>query len=423
MASKLRIFISSTMDDLGNERRAVAHQLRSMGIEPVYAEEISPDGRSSWEALVDEIKQSHIFVLLLGERYGTEPSTGYGGGTGYSVTHLEFITARESKKLILPFFKVLDSTVQPNIKRNALRTEVSDWGEGVGVQSFEWADDLAQKLAASITRLWTNALLKHIVRESSPANVDKPGRANNLAVTSRVIARTEEVLIAGAGMSISAGYPTALLLMGILAKDLWSTPFELQDLLPYKFSELATYYEIQLGRIKLERRIQEALDTPNAVAPTYAHLSAVRLFKNIITTNHDRLFELACESQNLPFRVINPFDELSSNIYSGVTIFKIVGTADTEGSLVLTEEDLDRAARKQCFSLVKKIVENNEILVIGHSLRDGNIRDILKGRDRQHAATFVSPKTTNLNEIVLTPFGFQHLESTADEYFNSIRSK
>ena len=38
MASKLRIFISSTMKDLANERDEVTRRLRSLNFEPVNAE-------------------------------------------------------------------------------------------------------------------------------------------------------------------------------------------------------------------------------------------------------------------------------------------------------------------------------------------------------------------------------------------------
>src|SRR5688572_15398796 len=107
MPSKVRVFISSTMEDLANERQAVVQQVRGLGLEPVNAEGLLPNGATSWNLLADEIQASHIFVLILGDRYGWIPTTGYGAGLGKGVTHLETDLARAAKIPILPFMKKL----------------------------------------------------------------------------------------------------------------------------------------------------------------------------------------------------------------------------------------------------------------------------------------------------------------------------
>ena len=70
MSTRLRVFISSTMKDLGDARRAVVARLRSLNLEPVNAENLHPDGGSSWEVIRTEIDESHLFILLSGETYG-----------------------------------------------------------------------------------------------------------------------------------------------------------------------------------------------------------------------------------------------------------------------------------------------------------------------------------------------------------------
>ena len=67
MPQKLRVFISSTMEDLANEREAVVARLKAFNLEPVNAEGLLPTGETSWNVIEDEIRSSHIFVLILGE--------------------------------------------------------------------------------------------------------------------------------------------------------------------------------------------------------------------------------------------------------------------------------------------------------------------------------------------------------------------
>lgn len=408
------------MEDLGNERRAVVQQLLSMGIEPINAEDMSPTGRPSWDTIRSEIEQCHLFVLILGDRYGWEPDIGYGAGTGLSVTHLELQAAREGSKLVLAFMKKLRYGAEVDIKRDSLRKEVSDWATGVFRQDFEWADELARKVGASVTSLFTDALHKQLVRRADETSgLSTLVLAAPRAGTSMLKSSTEKVLLAGAGMSIAAGYPTALLLMGILANDLWGQQQDASQLMAYNFSELAAYYEAVVGRKALESRITEVIDTPQAVLPTPAHIKAVRAFRNIVTTNYDRLFERACELQGLTFRVVYPFDAAPDDEFDGLTIYKLVGSAMAPHTLILTSDDLLRVVQGQVFAKVQNLIAQNEIVVIGHSLRDGNVQILLKHRDAKHEAVYVSPSTADMEDMVLSRYGFKRVRATADDFMST----
>ena len=54
MPGRLRVFLSSTMEDLENERDMVVAQLEQSNFEPVNAETILPSGATSWERISDE---------------------------------------------------------------------------------------------------------------------------------------------------------------------------------------------------------------------------------------------------------------------------------------------------------------------------------------------------------------------------------
>jgi len=422
--TKLRAFISSTMEDLGNERRAVVQQLRSMGIEPVNAEDMPPDGRSSWETIHAEIDQAHLFILILGDRYGWEPDIGYGAGSGLSVTHLELQVARAKSKLVLAFVKKLRYGAAVDVKRDAMRREVSDWANGVFRQEFDWADQLAGKVGESVTKLWTDALLKQLVRSADTTPViQSPTPRPSSALAFPEPGTLTKVLLAGAGLSISAGYPTALLLMGIMANDLWGVQPESSELFRHSFSELAAFYEATRGRQALEQRIVQTLDTPHAVVPTPAHMRAVLAFRSIVTTNYDGLFERACELQGIAWRVVHPSDDVPHEPFEGLTLYKIVGSASAPQTLTLTTEDLRRAANGSVFARVKWLFEQNELVVIGHSLRDENVQQLLANRNPQREAIYVSPSTAITDEIVIAQYGLKRMHATADEFFGVSQSR
>src|ERR1044072_6970485 len=99
MGAKIKNFFSSTMKDLENERLMVEQKIREIDFEPVNAENWLPSGGNSWLKIQEEINSSHIFVLIIGERYGWIPPE----GAGRCVTHLEVLKDRESGLSILPF--------------------------------------------------------------------------------------------------------------------------------------------------------------------------------------------------------------------------------------------------------------------------------------------------------------------------------
>jgi hypothetical protein len=131
MPGRLRIFISSTMEDLENERDMVRDQLERANFEPVNAEGILPNGATSWDRISQEIETCHVFLLISGVRYGWVPTAGPLSSKKVSVTHGEYLAARELGLPVLPFFKILkygsDSNSEDAKARDAFRREVGEW--------------------------------------------------------------------------------------------------------------------------------------------------------------------------------------------------------------------------------------------------------------------------------------------------------
>lgn len=85
-----RVFISSVMEGLGAERRAVAAAVREVGAEPVWFEEFGARDQDAEQAYLSEVDMSDLYVGILGSRYG-----GQDPHSGYSATHAEYLRAVE----------------------------------------------------------------------------------------------------------------------------------------------------------------------------------------------------------------------------------------------------------------------------------------------------------------------------------------
>jgi hypothetical protein len=68
---KYTVFVSSTHDDLKDEREAVADQLLKLGHIPCGMEQFSADTRRGWEIITQTIDICDYYVLVVAGRYGS----------------------------------------------------------------------------------------------------------------------------------------------------------------------------------------------------------------------------------------------------------------------------------------------------------------------------------------------------------------
>lgn len=423
MGGKFQVFISSTMEDLGNERRAVVDQLLLMGIEPINAEEIPPTGSSSWNTIQKAIESCHLVILILGDRHGWIPDSGYGFGKGKSVTQLEIDYARSLHKPIIPFVKSSTSARISDPNRDAFINEIKAWDGGYFVRTFTWANELGKHVRDSITKLWVERFeSSNPSRSTRDAIEDRRASRIKYGQGNEVVSISSSTMMAGAGLSIAAGYPSAVLLMGILSNDLWKEQPDPAALASYGFGEMASYYASIFGRSRLVRRVGEALLTPQIVTPTLAHSRAVRVFKNIVTSNYDRLFEEACEADGLRYRVVTPGPKVIPVNFDGLSLYKIAGTIDDPATLALTVEEQEAATKSPSLAAVPSLLAEDGLVIVGLSLRDHNVQQLLKERRRTSSAFYVSPSTSPLNELMHYRYGLVHVDATADEFFSPYRT-
>ena len=98
---KLQVFVSSTFNDLIEERQAAVEAILSAGHIPAGMELFAAGDETQMEVIRRWINESDIFLLILGGRYGSvEPKS------GKSYIHLEYEYALELGK---PLFSIVIS--------------------------------------------------------------------------------------------------------------------------------------------------------------------------------------------------------------------------------------------------------------------------------------------------------------------------
>lgn len=111
MEKKYQIFISSTYEDLKEAREKVRDAILSMMHFPIGMEMFSAGDEEQWEIIQETINSSDYYVLIVGQRYGSEIETGEDAGISY--TEKEYRYAKEQKVPILAF--ILDDNAHITI--------------------------------------------------------------------------------------------------------------------------------------------------------------------------------------------------------------------------------------------------------------------------------------------------------------------
>lgn len=172
MEKKYQIFISSTYEDLKEERRKVQDTILSMYQFPIGMEMFSAADEEQWEIIQETIDSSDYYVLIIGHRYGSIIENGEYAGISY--TQKEYRYAAEKQIPILAFLidssvAVIPEKMEQNMnKRKKLDAFIEEVKKGRTVQWWTSKEDLANKVM--------NSLNKQFVRGKRPGWV----RANGL---------------------------------------------------------------------------------------------------------------------------------------------------------------------------------------------------------------------------------------------------
>jgi 6-phosphogluconolactonase/glucosamine-6-phosphate isomerase/deaminase len=151
---KLRIFISSTIRDLTDERSLLRLTLDGAKYFHVFISESGTGYGSSCDVCMKEIENCDIFVLIIGEKYGYIPKEDLSHKTPYdgriSATKGEFLKARSLQKPILVFAK---EGVSREKKEEMFFRELSEFIDGEFLTRFSTKEDLGVRLHDDLSKL------------------------------------------------------------------------------------------------------------------------------------------------------------------------------------------------------------------------------------------------------------------------------
>ncbi len=147
------IYISSTYEDLKAERQKAIDAVRRLGHRPVAMEDYTAANDRPPDKCMQDVRACHAYVGIFAWRYGSIPK-----GCNQSITHLEYLEAREAGKPCLIF--LLDEEAPwprkyvsrgPELEKiESLRAELQ---ANHTVSRFHDASDLATLVTAAVSGL------------------------------------------------------------------------------------------------------------------------------------------------------------------------------------------------------------------------------------------------------------------------------
>jgi hypothetical protein len=161
----MKIYVSSTYEDLKEFRRAIYGQLRKLRIDTVAMEDYVAGEKRPLDKCLDDVANSDIYVGIFAWRYGYIPKEG--NPESRSITELEYRAAGEHSKERLVFLLREDAPWTPSLMDT--HTKDGDSGQQIerlreelctrhGVGFFSTPDELAKEVSAAVS----NVLLRRL---------------------------------------------------------------------------------------------------------------------------------------------------------------------------------------------------------------------------------------------------------------------
>ena len=185
------------------------------------------------------------------------------------------------------------------------------------------------------------------------------------------------VLLFGAGSSIPSGAPSVPDIRSHLARKF---AIDMDDL---TLAELTDIIGNRHSRSELIASIRELFE---GLRPTGGLLSLPRFkWRSIFTTNYDDLIEQVFRRANEPLSVYASNFDFGIRDVPGLRLMKLHGTIDKDVSdggksrLIITESDYDltKEFREYLFDALKRDLAGANLIIVGHSLADPDIREIV----------------------------------------------
>lgn len=164
MTRQLRIFISSTFQDLQTYRQSVLNSILSLGEHGDDMVYWAADERDGVTVSVERVKQSDLLILILAHRYGFVPD-----GENYSITEIEYLAARAAKIPVLAFFVDESIPWPPNLVEWEKRDKLRDFKTRVEMEVTRKLFDTPENLGTRVTQALVPFIARYQQRSSDRA--------------------------------------------------------------------------------------------------------------------------------------------------------------------------------------------------------------------------------------------------------------
>ena len=263
---------------------------------------------------------------------------------------------------------------------------VGTGGSGGGARSGAVLAGIVQELEDAVGRNSADVVLvtneehafaaAQAVRRSRAGTVALPDDLREAVSRLAALARADElVLFVGGGVSMGAGLPSWSQLMDRLA-----TEAGLADDQRSSFSALdeldqagIVQHRLAQSGVALGELVSRLLTAPRT---SLAHALLANLpVREVVTTNYDRLFELASQCAGRRVAVL-PHERTDPG---GRWLLKLHGSIEHPEEIVLTREDYlrYRERRAALAGIVQALLITKHMLFVGFSLRDDNLHRIV----------------------------------------------
>ncbi len=192
----MKVFLSSTYNDLIEHRKAAHDALEQLGLHVIWMEAFGARPVESTKACLDEVEESELFVGIYAHRYGYIPD-----GKDVSITEQEFDHAQKLGKPIFGFIINEEHPWSPKHIEHGKKDKLNAFLSKVKKQPVEFfttPDNLANNIASSVGRY----LSEHPNSQIPIANYQSPKpTGNTLPQESFFVGREKELKTIAAALS------------------------------------------------------------------------------------------------------------------------------------------------------------------------------------------------------------------------------
>jgi hypothetical protein len=236
----MKVYISSTYQDLVDHRAAVDRTLRRMGHDVIGMEQYVAEGSKPVDRCRADVRAADVYVIIVAWRFGYVPGRTASPPDGRSITEIELQEAQASGRPVLAFLLDPEAPWPPN------RVDAMGGAQGAGEDVsrlrallgtdylagiFRTPDDLASQVAAAVSvQGLTRHMVDRVLGETSVATPDMNAFAQGTQVNDSTLLSIKQ-MIQGAGaaralvLQIDEGqrwWSTRLFLLASLLRSLTS---------------------------------------------------------------------------------------------------------------------------------------------------------------------------------------------------------